>query len=280
MKASEIILNADNSIYHLGLKQEEVPSLVITVGDPDRVPAVTQYFDTLFFDRQRREFRTALGRLGSVEILVVSTGIGTDNIDIVLNELQLAYAYHLASRKPLAAKPPIKLIRLGTSGALQPDIPVDSIGVAESAVGLDGLAHFYDHPFDKPDLTLAPEIIPYQASADPELFSSLHSVADFKGISLTANGFYGPQGRSVIAASRFPDFISKIGQWRDAKGQLLTNMEMETAGIYALGQALEIKCLSFSAILANRVKGSFSKQAQKTVDRMIKGVLDQLSALH
>lgn len=278
MRTSEIILNPDQSIYHLQLKNGEVPPTVITVGDPERLDSFKPFLDQIFFERSSREFRSIRARVGGRELLLISTGIGTDNIDIVFNELHLAYAWDLADRKPKTeVLEPLKVIRLGTSGALQDEVEIDSILMSEAALGFDGLMYFYDWKGDfveVPGLASIPK--PYLALADPELLQQFSALADHRGLTLTANGFYGPQGRSIALPAAPADFLKTLQAFK-YKGLSITNLEMETAGIYGLGGALGMQCLSLSAILANRMKGSFSKNPAAVVDKLIRGALDILA---
>lgn len=278
MQASEIIVNPDQSIYHLKLKNGEVPSKVITVGDPDRVSLVAQHLDEIYWARQNREFHSVSGRIGKEELLIISTGIGTDNIDIVLNELQLAYAWDLENRQPFSLVPPaLQVIRLGTSGALIPEISIDSILISKAALGFDGLMYFYENSFDFPDLGLNDFPRPYLAEADSQLLKVFSAIADAEGTTVTANGFYGPQGRSIISAPKNKNFLDHLASMQIKTGRI-TNLEMETAGIYALGSLLNMQCISLSAILANRLLGTFSKQPEQTMNRLIVSALELLSA--
>lgn len=279
MRTSEIILNPDNSIYHLRLKNGEVPSTVITVGDPERLDSFKPYLDQVYFERSSREFRSILARVGGQDVLLLSTGIGTDNIDIVFNELQLAYAWDLEKRQPKEQAPkPLQVIRLGTSGALQDDIPIDSILMSKAALGFDGLMNFYDWPGDYLSIPGLESLAkPYLAWADEELLQKFAPLASHQGLTLTANGFYGPQGRSVLLAARPHKFLETMQSFSH-QGMPCTNLEMETAGIYGLGGALGMQCLSLSAILANRMQGSFSKNPAAVVDKLIRGALDIISS--
>ena len=280
MQASEIIVNPDKSIYHLKLKNGEVPKKVITVGDPDRVVLVAKYLDAIYWQRQNREFHLVSGRIGKEDILIISTGIGTDNIDIVLNELQLAYAWDLEKRAPFAVvPPPLQIIRLGTSGALHADIALDSILISKAALGFDGLMYFYENNFDFPDLGFTDFPKPYLAEADPGLLKRFSAIADNEGTTVTANGFYGPQGRSIISPTKNRSFIKDLASMQIKTGRI-TNLEMETAGIYALGSLLNMQCISLSAILANRLLGTFSSKPEQTTQALIKSALQLLSEPH
>ncbi len=280
MPASEIILNPDNSVYHLHLKNGEVPSKVITVGDPDRIDWIKPHFDSLYFDRAFREFRSLSGRIGSRDILVISTGIGTDNVDIALNELHLAYAWDLSSRKKFWESPEaMQVLRLGTSGTLQEDIPLDSLLLSEAALGFDYLMYFY--PWQ--DFELLPGLEdfpkPYFAEASRSLSDGFRDLVDHSGITVTANGFYGPQGRTLPLKSKNPAWLDLLAQ-QEIHHYRITNLEMETAGIYALGRLLNMECLSISAILANRRHQVFSTKPEATVKKMIDLALERFSALH
>ena len=280
MPASEIILNPDQSVYHLHLKNGEVPQKVVTVGDPDRIDWIAPHFDFIEFDRSFREFRSLKGRIGSAEILVISTGIGTDNIDIVLNELHLAYAWDLERREPFKEeRPAIELIRLGTSGTLREDIPLDSILQSEGALGFDYLMYFYQWPefHTVKELKAFPD--PYLAMGSEQLRSRFKGQADFHGITVTADGFYGPQGRSLPLPARQPQWLEILAN-QEVQGYPVTNLEMETAGIYALGRLLNMECLSLSAILANRRKQEFSKNPEAILKAMIASALERFSAPH
>lgn len=280
MPSSEIILNSDKSVYHLHLKNGEVPQKVITVGDPDRIDWFIPHFDHIEFDRLFREFRSLKGRIGEQELLVISTGIGTDNVDIVLNELHLAYSWDLEKRERMLVSPePIELIRLGTSGTLRDDIPVDSILLSEGALGFDYLMYFYqwENYAQLKGLEAFPK--PYLAMGSEKLRDQFRGLSDFQGITVTANGFYGPQGRSVPLPAREANWLNVLAA-QNVNGVPITNLEMETAGIYGLGRLLNMRCLSLSAILANRQKQTFSSQAEKTVKLMIASALEQFSALH
>lgn len=273
MQSSEIILNPDRSIYHLHLKNGELAPKVITVGDPDRIDWVLPHFDHLYFHKRHREFAAATGRIGEEELSVVSTGIGTDNIDIVLNELHLVRHWDFEKAQPLPASPSLQILRLGTSGALQPDIPVDSFLRSEQALGFDGLLYFYEHDFPYLDLGFPALPQPYLVSADPTLNQRYAESALFPGgLTLTANGFYGPQGRSATIAPRYPQFLDQLAQ-RSVGQRAITNLEMETAGIYGLGALLGMQCLSLSVILANRSTGVFSAQAEKSTRHLISEAL-------
>ncbi|MEY3678517.1 MAG: hypothetical protein RI924_658 [Bacteroidota bacterium] len=281
---TDLILNADGSVYHLNLLPEDVAGTVITVGDPDRVGEVSKHFDRIELRKGKREFITHTGYLGNKRISVISTGIGTDNIDIVLNELDALVNIDLASRKVKEQLKSLDIIRIGTSGAIQPDIPVDSILVSEYALGLDALMSFYEFKATQTEQQLLSvlreqipairELNPYFATAGALLLERIgHGLQ--RGITLTAPGFYAPQGRTMRYTSRINGLIGKLGQFRAEQGKI-TNLEMETAGIYALSTLLGHQALSVNAVLASRIKLEFSKNPQKIVDQTIKTVLERI----
>lgn len=276
LSKSELILNEDASIYHLKLQNGELASKIITVGDPQRVEEVVKHFDAVELRRTNREFVTVSGRIGSESVSVVSTGIGTDNIDVVFNELQLVHAVNLPLREWIKPAPaPLQIVRLGTSGTLQSDIPVDSLLISRAALSFDGLLHFYENEFSRPDLGLDSMPRPFLTHADKALFEQFSSVADFEGCTLTAAGFYAPQGRNLVAPPRHLNFLEQVSK-NPVEGMRVTNLEMETAGIYGLGALLGMKTVSISAILANRITGEFSRSPQKTIEKLIVRALERL----
>jgi len=279
MPASEIILNPDNSVYHLHLRQGEVPQKLITVGDQGRIDWFLPHFEKVDFDRQYREFRSLKGRVNGEEIMVISTGIGTDNIDVVLNELHLAYQWDLEKRQILdVPRPPLKVLRLGTSGTLREDIPIDSILLSEGALGFDYLMYFYQWNDFRTLKGIDDLPKPYFALADQGMVQAFKSMASHSGITVTANGFYGPQGRNLPLPARNENWLDLLAA-QSVNNHPITNLEMETAGIYALGKLLGMECLSLSAILANRKAHQFSSQPDQTVKEMIAQALKIFSAL-
>lgn len=275
--ASELIINSDGSIYHLHLKPEHLASLVFTVGDPDRVALVSKYFDQIDFKISKREFITHTGWLNGKRVTVMSTGMGTDNIEILLTELDALVNVDLQTREIKSEKNSLQIVRLGTSGSMQADIPVGSLLASEIGIGMDTLMTYY--PELSGDQSLAKAIqaeldlvfLPYQTSASKLLLSKLNSQF-LRGVTLTCPGFYAPQGREVRLKPRFDRMIErlaglKVGQKR------LTNFEMETAGYYALGELLGHEMLSLNAIVANRPLKQFDSNADKTVEKMIREAL-------
>ncbi|GCD80547.1 nucleoside phosphorylase [Schleiferia thermophila] len=270
---SEIILNDDHSVYHLHLHPGEISDLIITVGDPGRVEQVVQHFESIRVKRQYREFYTITGTFAGRPMTVISTGIGTDNVDIVLNELDILTNVLLPERVPHPFPRSLIICRMGTSGAIRSNYPVGTLLVSTSAWGIDGLQTGYDFGNLR---ELAPGVMAYHAIGDERLVEIFTNEGFIPGITLTASGFYGPQGRSIRIPSKLSalrseaDFVSDLG---------LTNIEMETAGIYALSRLLGHRAVSLNAILANRITGEFSSKPEEVVDKMIKKGLQILSTL-
>jgi uridine phosphorylase len=281
---TDLILNQDGSIYHLNLLPEDIADTVLTVGDPDRVSEISRYFDRIELKKGKREFITHTGYLGSKRLTVLSTGIGTDNMDIVLNELDALVNIDFKTRMLNNKLKSLDIIRIGTSGAIQEDIPIDSILVSEYGLGLDSLMHYYVHKLSGDERLLQNTVIahfhsfkgisPYISSADQGLLKTIGK--DFlRGITLTAPGFYSPQGREVRAKASFNGLLEQFRSF-SYEGQRITNLEMETAGIYALSKALGHKALSINVILANRVNFEFSSNPAKIIDGAIQMVLSRL----
>lgn len=281
---TDLILNPDGSIYHLNLLPEDIAGTVITVGDPDRVSEVSARFDSVELKKGRREFITHTGYVGKRRVTVLSTGIGTDNIDIVFNELDALANIDFGTRLPKENLTPLDIIRIGTSGTLQPDIPVDSILYSAFGIGLDALMHYYVHDVSGDEREILDElksyfhhlkgISPYVTSASGRLAESIGKGLE-SGMTVTAPGFYAPQGREVRARNSVSRFIELLGSF-NVNGRRITNLEMETAGIYALAKALGHHALSVNAILASRVRHEFSRDPQKTVNKAIEWVLERL----
>ena len=281
---SELILNPDGSIYHLHLRPEDLSTTIITVGDPDRVSDVSKHFDSIQLKRQHREFVTHTGMLGGKRLTVISTGIGTDNIDIVFNELDALVNIDFTSRTLRPNITQLNVIRIGTSGSLQTDIPIDAVLVSTYGLGLDGLMDFYEFEDDNIDLLDAfadnnwetgglP--YPYLAAGSDALLTAIGKDDFLRGITATCTGFYGPQGRQLRAQIYKKDIIQQLSSFKYNEHRI-TNFEMETAGIYGLARLLGHNALSVNAILANRITHQFSTQGQKTVDAMIKTVLERI----
>lgn len=285
--ASELILNADHSIYHLNLRPEDLAETIITVGDPERVEKVSRHFDTVELRKGKREFQTHTGTLNGKRLTVISTGIGTDNIDIVLNELDALANIDFATRTPKKNRIRLHIVRLGTSGALRPEIPLDSLLISEKAIGLDGLMHFYDSAAIQ-DINLARALadhlqwkmpLPYATSCHDTWKQVFTDNRIRFGITVTAPGFYAPQGRSLFTRPKDPGFLDKLATFAH-NGQHLTNMEMETAGIYGLAALMGHAAVSLNCILANRATGKFSSTPEKTMEQAIRFLLDRLTTSH
>lgn len=282
---SELILHPDGSIYHLELKPEEIAHTIILVGDPQRVARVSKHFDHIELQREHREFCTHTGILRGKRLSVVSTGIGTDNIDIVFNELDALVNIDFQSRTIKSKHTTLDFIRVGTSGGLQTDVPVDSLLASDTAIGFDNLPHFY-RSNDLMDRAMIDAFKahtswdrqcsePYVLHADPGLLALFQGKGLLKGCTTTNVGFYGPQGRILRLPLKKHDLNEKIASF-EYQGIQITNLEMETAGIYAMAQLLGHRALSLNAILANRPNGTFSEQANATVDRLIQLTLETI----
>ena len=283
INASELILNADGSVYHLNLLPEDLAGTVITVGDPDRVAKVSKYFDRIELKKGKREFITHTGYLGNKRLTVISTGIGTDNIDIVLNELDALANIDFANRTVKSTLSSLHIVRIGTSGAVQQDVEMGTILASAYGVGLDALMNYYQGSYDDEEQALQVELAkyfsalnlnPYVAKAGAGLLDRIAFDLP-KGVTLTAPGFYAPQGRTVRSTNTIPNFIDLINSFQ-YKGQRFTNLEMETAGIYALANMFGHQALSINAILASRVDGRFSSAPEEVVDKAIQLVLERI----
>ena len=281
---ADLIINPDGSIYHLNLLPEDIADTVITVGDPDRVAEVSRHFDHIEVSKGKREFITNTGYLGSKRITVISTGIGTDNIDIVMNELDALVNVDFETRLPKENLKSLNIIRIGTSGAIQEDLPMGSILVSEFGLGLDSLMHYYLHEVSGDEHTILDAIkshlnhfkgiSPYLTAAGTSLLENIGKDLP-RGITVTAPGFYAPQGREVRAKNAIPGFIEVLSSFSSGKNRI-TNLEMETAGIYALAKTLGHNALSVNAILASRVRFEFSSNPGKIIDEAIQLVLSRL----
>jgi len=278
---TDLILNKDGSIYHINLLPGDIADTIITVGDPDRVGQVSKYFDHIEIKKGKREFITHTGYIGKKRLTVISTGIGTDNIDIVLNELDALVNIDLKTMVPKSNPGCLDIIRIGTSGAIQPDIPVDSLLISTAAFGLDSIMNYYEQDLNGEDhelllqftsaFSVEYKINPYLAIASKELLKTY--VGDIReGLTLTAPGFYAPQGRMLRAKQKVPGLMSLIQNF-NASGKRISNLEMETAGIYGLASCLGHRAISFIVILANRAINSFSKKPDKVMNGFIQTIL-------
>ena len=285
IKESELILNPDGSIYHLNLRPENIATDIIFVGDQDRVDTITQHFDSVEFTTQKREFKTSTGMYKGKRISVVSTGIGPDNIDIVLNELDALVNIDLETRTIKSNHTALNIVRIGTSGSLQNDIPVDSFLMSTFGLDLNGMLLSYqvedishletENAFIKHTNWSAKKCHPVIVSNSKELEAKISSEKVFKGMTATAGGFYGPQGRVLRLALQDTDLNSKIDSF-NFNGTRVTNLEMETSAIYGLSKLLGHHACSMNAIIANRANGTFSKNPKKVVEDLILYTLDKL----
>ncbi|WP_231459625.1 MULTISPECIES: nucleoside phosphorylase [unclassified Pedobacter] len=281
---SDLIINPDGTIYHLNLLPEDIADTVITVGDPDRVGEVSKYFDSIELKKGKREFITHTGYVGKKRVTVLSTGIGTDNIDIVFNELDALVNINFETREVNSKLKSLDIIRIGTSGAVQPDIEMGTILSSSYGLGMDSLMNYYVHELNGDEQNLLNDINihfghlknikPYLTASSSRLLDTIGKEM-VKGITITAPGFYAPQGRKVRAKNAVPDFIGLINSFK-CNQERITNLEMETAGIYALAKILGHNALSVNAILASRVKYEFSNQPDKIVAKAIETVLERI----
>jgi len=282
---SELIINQDGSIYHLNVLPEDIATTVIFVGDPARVPKVSKYFDSIEIKKTKREFVIHTGILNKKRITVLSTGMGTDNIDIVMNELDALFNVDFVNRTIKQNLTSLDIIRIGTYGAAQPDIEIDSFLASKMAIGLDGLMGFYQTEKSIQDEKILTKIqtitgnLGITACLTHAATSLLDSLAyDMKkGITLTNTGFYGPQGRSIRLAPKNVHFIDELVKLELPLNQKITNLEMETSGIYGLSTLLGHRAISLNAILANRAKGTFTKNANVVIDQLIQQTLERIA---
>jgi len=283
---SELILTSRGSVYHLDLRPEEIADTIITVGDPDRVQQVSKYFVNIEFRRKHREFVSNTGYFAGKRITVISTGIGTDNIDIVLHELDALVNIDLETRQPKEELKSLRIIRIGTSGSMRHDVPVDTFVVSESAIGLDNLLNFYHliytdrernllHAFVNHMQQKQIHFIPYLASASSKLLL-LFNENFHRGITVTCPGFYGPQGRTLRTELTYPNLIELLTSF-NFENLRLTNFEMETAGLYGLSKILGHEAVSLNAIIANRADKTFSLDHHETVERLIRIALERIA---
>ena len=287
---SELILNPDGSIYHLNLLPEELANTVITVGDPERVKKVSSHFDRIELKKEKREFHTHTGEYKGKRISVISTGIGTDNIDIVFNELDALVNINLKTREIKDSLTSLNIVRIGTSGCLDGEVPVDSTLLSRFGLGLDGLMGFYAYNYSEAETQLIKELnqknsdfihqLPVQAyfsEAGADLFGHFNEGDIFSGITATCTGFYAPQGRQLRLQPKFADILDQLTQLQ--LSQKVTNFEMETAGIYGMANLLGHQALSVNLLIANRATKQFSPHPKKSMDKMIEWTLEKIKTL-
>ncbi len=284
---SELVLNPDGSIYHLALKPDQLGDLVFLVGDQGRVELISKHFDTIEHRTQNREFVAHTGVFSGTHITALSTGIGTDNIDIVLNELDALANIDLDNRTPRKEHRALRIVRLGTCGALQEDIPCDSRIVSAFGVGLDNVLHYYAYENTDPENRLLNQLLehadwpgnlplPYVAQGDRKLVDLLGN-ENITGITLTAGGFYGPQGRVLRAVPAIEDFNDVLSAFT-YEGLRTSNYEMETSALYGLGGMLGHRVCTVCTVVANRLRKEYSKDHHGAIERMIREVLDRATA--
>ena len=285
MKNSELIINDDGSVYHIKLKPEHVADTVILVGDPGRVGRISKYFDDVEYKISNREFHTHTGTYKGKRLTVLATGIGCDNIDIVMTELDAAVNFDLSTCKPKAERKSLNLIRIGTSGALHEDVPVGSFVLASHGLGFEGLVYYYPIEFSASEQVLMDEINnhlqwkknlskPYLIEASSDLVSLLQD-GMIKGITATASGFYGPQGRKVHLSPAMEDINSKLSSFQSGEHRII-NFEMETSALYGMSKMLGHHCVTCCAVIANRSRQEYSDDHKAIVDRLIQTVLEKI----
>ena len=284
---SELVLNPDGSVYHIALRPEQLGDLVLVVGDQGRVERISRHFENIEHRVQNREFVAHTGVYHGTHITALSTGIGTDNIDIVVNELDALVNIDLEKRTPRAEHRALRIIRMGTCGALQEDIPVDSRIVSAYGVGLDNVLHYYAYENTDAENRLLNEMLartewpdnlpmPYVAAADKKLVEILGH-ENTVGITITAGGFYGPQGRQLRLVPSISDLNERLTAF-EHEGLRATNFEMETSALFGLGGMLGHRVCTVCTVVANRLRKEYSKDHHSAVDRMITEVLERATA--
>jgi uridine phosphorylase len=284
---SELILNKDGSIYHLNLRPEQLAFTIITVGDPERVAEVSKYFDTIEFKVGKREFHTHTGTYKGKRISVVSTGIGTDNIDIVFNELDALVNIDFITRKIKEQLISLDIVRIGTTGAVQPNIPIDSFLLSQRGIGFDSLLHWYDNDLNEDgfsqalirELKLSDNMAtPYIVQCNKDLAKHFQTIEMLNGTTITNVGFYGPQSRRLRLEPSNKELKQLISSF-NYEGHQITNLEMETSGMYAMSNLLGHRAVSLNAVLANRATGQFSQNPEETIDNLIQFTLDRIATI-
>lgn len=286
--ASELIINERGAIYHLNLRPEELADTIITVGDPDRVAEVSKHFDHIEHFCAHREFITHTGYIGKKRISVLSTGIGPDNIDIALNEIDALANINFETRTIQPNKKSVSIIRMGTCGSLQAGVGVDELVAGTHGLGIDNLLHFYHlqnneeekailNAFDQHTQITSNQVQPYIASASASLLNHFTDGYN-KGITVTCPGFYGPQGRILRLPLKMPNLVDQMTSFRFGNHHI-ANFEMETSAIYGLCNLLGHQCLSVNVIIANRVKKEYSKDMGKAVNHMIEKTLAIIASI-
>ncbi|MBK8497905.1 MAG: nucleoside phosphorylase [Flavobacteriales bacterium] len=287
LEPSELVLNPDGSVYHLALRPEQLGDLVLVVGDQDRVTRISKHFDKVEHEVRNREFVAHTGVCNGTHITALSTGIGSDNIDIVLNELDALVNIDLAARTPKRHHKALRIIRLGTCGSLQEDIPVDSRIVSAYGVGLDNVLHYYAYESTDAELRVLNELLahtewpdnlplPCVAAGDKDLIEAL-GFNNTVGITITASGFYGPQGRQLRLLPSVDGLNERFSSF-EHEGMRAVNFEMETSALYGLGGMLGHRVCTVCTVVANRLRKEYSKDHHAAIDKMIKEVLERATA--
>ncbi|WP_420577623.1 nucleoside phosphorylase [Ekhidna sp.] len=279
---SDLILNPDGSVYHLSLRPKDISDKIIVVGDPGRVHRVSRHFDSVEFEMNKREFITHTGKYKGKRLTVISSGMGTDNVEILMTELDALFNIDLVHRQPKPRRKKLQIIRVGTSGTIRDDIKVGSHLATEYAIGLDTIIQFYQHKHTGVERRIIKKLreeldlhyTPYCFKGSVTLFEKFKDCT-IAGNTVTCPGFYAPQGRELRIPIRYKDIIEKM-QYFHEEDVWITNLEMETAGYYAFGKLLGHEMLSLNAIMANRVKGQFAKDPNKVIDSLIQKVLDRI----
>lgn len=282
---TDLIINKDRSVYHLNLKPQHVSDIVIAVGDPSRVHRISQHFDSVDFEMNKREFITHVGKYKKRKITVISSGMGTDNVEVLMTELDALVNIDFRKREPKAKRKKLNIIRVGTSGSIQEDIRLGTHIMSEYAIGMDTLMSFYNLPQTDFEKRVAEKFrdsvglpfTPYCVKASDKLIELFKDVSR-PGNTVTCPGFYAPQGRAIRTEIKFPEIVDVYNYFHEDIFWL-TNLEMETAGYYALGRLLGHEVISMNAILANRIRNRFSKDPNRVVDSLIKKVLDKVVTL-
>lgn len=286
IKESELIINPDGSVYHLNVRPQDIANNIIFVGDQFRVEAITKYFDSIEFSTQKREFKTQTGTYKGKKISVISTGIGPDNIDIVMNELDALVNVDFETRTIKSELTHLNIVRVGTSGSLQADIPVDSILMSTHGIGTDNMLRSYaidgiteteiENAFIEHTNWGMTKGRPYIIEASSKLIEKFASSEMHQGITVTAGGFYGAQGRVIRIPIQDAELNSKIDSFK-FNSLRATNLEMETAAIYGLSKLLSHHSLSLNAIIANRANGTFSEDPYAAVEKLIQYTLEKIT---
>lgn len=279
---SDLIVNPDGSIYHLNLRPEHLAEKIITVGDPGRVHRISRHFDSVDFEMNKREFITHTGYYKGKRITVISSGMGTDNVEILMNELDALVNIDLQKREPYAKKKKLRIIRIGTSASIQEDLRIGSHVISEYAIGMDPMIHFYRMEMSEKEEEICTKLqqkiglpyLPYCVRGSQELIDQFKPEMVL-GNTVTCHGFYAPQGRTLRIPIRYPDLIQQLNYFH-VGDFWLTNLEMETAGYYALANLLDHEIISLNAILANRIKGKFAGDPNLIIDSLIEKVLDKI----